>query len=616
LQQDGSGAISAPSNWSIEPLLKVDTEALASVRQFAELVDTSDDPHWLVLVGGPGNGKSMAVQEFVRILLARQLMIRDEEGKSIDEMQSSPVPAVLEVRRPDGVLLARIAQDASVVHNPYVQTPSPASDLRELLANCVRDRCHLIACANRGVLESAAALKDTESGVAVDELMQALVATGAEVAADREVRRDINGISLIVRAMDTGSLFDGSSPVFLQLLDLATASEHWEECSACPVAQRCPFFLNRTEMVKEQGRTRIARLCEDGELLDGQPLVFREAGALISLMLAGCSADYQDETPCEWVARSVSEEAWFRLAARRLHMLMFSASAPLGVRRSEDVQVIRNLCEQAGIGAERILDGLPSIRVGLPRFLGDRGIMQQLDPLSAPLEHGLEHWDDGFTGMAGDHVTELEHACQGVWGQLDEALQDPRPNAAAGIAVLARWRSSHSLRYGALHDGLHSWRVELEEFRAAVGIPERPSLRERTHIRRMLREVLDSEDGIRVTAFVRIDSVPGHEVEVSWDASFARRTICITLGSAPGVLAQIPAATFVWLSRRHKAPLHDGTFPVFWLQSAREAIARAASAHMYSRERSGQMLIDHGSGRLVTLMWDSDDVDAEETHNA
>ncbi|MBJ6980919.1 hypothetical protein [Luteimonas sp. MC1572] len=610
LQQDGSGAISSPSNWLRQPLLRVETPTLACVKGFAESIATATTPHWLVLVGGPGNGKSLAVQQLAHALLDAGYQIKDETGVSIEAMASRPVPAVLEVRGVDGTLVARIAQDASVVPNPYATAPNPAADLHDLFKRCIEDGCHLVACANRGVLEAAAALLSAEGADGPTELVQVLASTGHRTKEVSSQLYPASGVTLTARAMDSGSLFEGDDPVFLQLLRLATAQEHWQSCQSCPLAAVCPFLLNRNELATEPGTRTFARLCEDAELLDGQPLVFREASALVSLILAGCAADYEAASPCDWVHRQATAKAWFRLAARRSHMMFFSSQAPLGIDRNEDVHALSILCDQAGIGGERILCEPPSTRVGLARMLGANGVMQQLDPLAAPLRRDLMRWGDGFA--AGEQLSDLEQACQGIWDELDAALQEPRPDSAVSLAALARWRTSHSLRFGALWEGAYALRDELHRFREAIGVPRRPPLGERAHLTKMLRGVLDSEQGIRVASHVRIDSSALTEVNVDWNESYARRTICIVLGDgSAGVLAQISAAAFVWLVRRHDAPLHDGTFPVVWLQAARDSIARAASASMYSRMPSGGVLIEGAPSGVIRVMWESREVEAQ-----
>lgn len=615
LQQDGSGAISAPSNWLSEPLLRVETDTLARVRDFAREIVEGKTPSWLVLVGGPGNGKSMAVRELVNSLLARQLVVQDEFGAALADLAGKPVPAVLEVLTSDGSLLARIAQDASVVPYPYASNPNPAEDFRQLLDRCIQDGCHLVVCANRGVLEAAAAL---ESNLGPDDarykLLQLMAAAGQGATPAEEVAKESGSVQLFVRAMDAGSLFAGDDPVFLQLLEQATDPVHWRACKECSVATTCPFFLNMKELVHSEGKARMARLLEDAELLDGQPLVFREAGALVSLVLAGCAADYDGQSPCDWVERAVDEEAWFLLAARRTHMLLFSAPHPLGIDRPEDLSSLHSLCENSDLSADRLLRHAPSTRVGVSRLLGSQGVMGLLDPLAAPLDRELGVWEDGFIGEL-DPGTGLEGECQKVWDHLDTASPETQPDAADGLVALARWRSAHSVRYGALHKGLHAWRTELDGYRRAIGIPARPALRERAQLTAMLREVLDSDDGIRVGTNVRVVASTAGEVEVAWDASCARRSICITLGDSKEVLAQVPASVFVWLRRRHDDPLHDGTFPSIWLNSARDAIARAASASGYSRRSSGEMIVEDGHKR-VALLWDSGEVDTEVLNDA
>lgn len=611
LQQDGSGAISSPSNWLREPLLRVETPTLACVRSFVQTVRVGEPPQWLVLVGGPGNGKSMAVRELVQVLRRASFQIADEGGVGIEAMESRPVPSILEVRDAEGRLAARIAQDASVVPNPYAADPNPAADLVQLFKRCAEEGVHLIACANRGVLEAAAALINDDGSDGLSGLVQVLARMGQR---GREITGEsfsAIGVTLTARAMDSGSLFEGDDPVFVQLLRLSTAEDHWACCQGCAQAAVCPFLLNRNELATEDGAQAFARICEDSELLDGQPIVFREAGALVSLVLAGCAADYDAEGPCAWVRRNADLKAWFRLAGRRIHMIMFSSQAPLGID-SSDEEAIGILCDQASIGPQIIMDDPPSTRVGLSRLLGGNGVMQLLDPLAAPLRRDLARWADGFS-VPEDAITQLEAECQGVWEHLDEALQEPRPDAAKSLAALARWRTAHSVRYGALWWGLYAWREELQRFRQAIGIPRPPKLGERERLTQMLRAVLDSEDGVRVAPHVRVEGSSVTEVNVDWGETCARRAICIVLGDGnAGVLTQISAAAFIWLIRRHDAPLHDGTFPSVWLQAARESIARAASASLYSRRKSGTITIEGAVGELIRVMWEAGEAEVQQ----
>lgn len=609
LQQDGRQAISAPSNWLREPLLRVETDTIRRVRDFSEHVEAADVVQWLVLVGGPGNGKSMAVRELVTSLLDKGLTIQDEQGLPISEMAGRPVPAVLEVRNSSGRLLSRIAQDASVVPDPYVDNPNPARDLRSLMVRCAEDRCHLVACANRGVLEAAAAQKAGAAESPVDQILARTAEVGRQRGTAGEITHEFDGIKLTARPMDVGSLFEGSTPVFEQLLQEAMSEQRWASCKTCLAAEKCPFWANRRDLSEPEFRSRVLRLLEDAELLDGQPLVFREAGALVSLVLAGCAADYEHEHPCEWVARQVDVGGVFRLAARRLHMVLFSSSAPLGVEQEEEVLMLERVCNLAGIAPETIVHELPSTRVGLDRLLGKRGVMRELDPLSEPFERGLVKWEGGYpTGLG---LNGLERACQEVWDALDAALQETDEDVTLELGALARWTSSHTLRFGALREGRYAWRIELDGFREAIGLAGQPGIGRRRQLTRLLREVLDSRAGVRVAANVRVDPSACGEIEVNWDESYARKSICISLGGSSEVLAQIPASIFIWLRRRHDAPLHDGTFPAVLLHAARDAIARAASARLYSRTAQGRMWVDRGDRRAYELLWGDGQVEAE-----
>lgn len=620
LQQDGSGAISAPSNWAkADPLLRVETPALQYVRNFADklLAPSKTELRWHFLVGGPGNGKSLAVRELAVKLLQSGARITDASGTALDELPVGRVPAVLEVRLQDGTLAARIAQDASVVSDPFTDNPDPPAELRALMASCASDGCGLVACTNRGVLERAAADAGADEFLAA--ALRGLVEAGGELGEQQVKYGKDQSILISASPIDSGSLFSGQQPPIADLVQQAIDARHWDACKDCECAALCPFQLNRRSLLDDAIRGNVLRIIEDAELLDGQPLVFREAGALLSLFLAGCAADYADGSPCAWVERNIEEQRWFALAARRLHMSIFSSHSPLGFdlgRSLHQAQMLRLLMDRANYDAGQVLEGPPSTQVGIPRLLGADGQFKRLDITLGVVPKQLEAngWDEVFGGDEATYPSALEKKCLEVWRRLDTAFENEWPEAGDCMAELSRWRSAHTLRSGVIELGLHAWRSELGAYREAIGIPAMADLVKKRELKELVKTVLDSDDGsTRIGNNLVLRKSPLGEVDVDWNKSHSTRSLCLLLkGGSHSVTTKLSATAFIWLVRRYKAPLSEKTFPMDWLESARDAIGRAAAASCYSKMGSGELEVKAPGGIVFELMWDEGEVLAKE----
>lgn len=102
LQQDGKGAISAPTNWVREPLLEVETEIDVGVVNYLEesvlLRNDNNTACWHFFIGSPGNGKSAAVGKLCRHLMNKEeCKIRDDDDVEITKLERDKVPYRLRV---------------------------------------------------------------------------------------------------------------------------------------------------------------------------------------------------------------------------------------------------------------------------------------------------------------------------------------------------------------------------------------------------------------------------------------------------------------------------------------------------------------------------------------
>ena len=134
LQQDGNGAISAPSNWKTPPLLEVQTDLDNIVEILCEEVTTRAGSNkvgrWHFFVGSPGNGKSAIVGKIYRDLkenLDCEFIAQTTEGAILfEDLNPGEIPYLIKVQESShSFACCWLAQDTSVFlwHMCYCMTP-------------------------------------------------------------------------------------------------------------------------------------------------------------------------------------------------------------------------------------------------------------------------------------------------------------------------------------------------------------------------------------------------------------------------------------------------------------------------------------------------------------
>ena len=148
LQQDGRHAISAPTNWTHDPLLDIRTEvdAIVDELQGATLVggNGTDTARWHFFIGSPGNGKSAAMGKLCRRFISSyECQVQDEDGVALADLEPAAIPYAINVYE-DGnkFATAQIVQDASVVRNPFSPNVDPATELLHFTDNLHESRRH------------------------------------------------------------------------------------------------------------------------------------------------------------------------------------------------------------------------------------------------------------------------------------------------------------------------------------------------------------------------------------------------------------------------------------------------------------------------------------------
>lgn len=287
--------------------------------------ETEDQcPPIILLVGGPGNGKTEAV-EFAITNLDRNLHADGGLIESLSEQflptDGAPPPRLARVPigkwTGDRFRSLQIVQDASSGDSSRPSL-SPAELLVEELELLLAadERCIHLACVNRGVLDDALIIATDRALTAVQELLSQVVrsvGTGPEPISCWPLGKYPN---IGVWPMDIESLIrpqvdaDIATTPAAGLLQAATAEEKWPVLGKCAAGENCPFCLSRQQLSSEPGRSSLLHILRWYELASGKRWSFRDLASLYSYLLAGAppeGAGKSKYAPCEWAVRIQSQ---------------------------------------------------------------------------------------------------------------------------------------------------------------------------------------------------------------------------------------------------------------------------------------------------------------------
>ena len=366
----------------------IETALLQRLREWAGLVARAKagTPRIVLLVGGPGNGKSEAVENTIREL---------ENALAIDgELQAILRPLFMPT---DGRTVPRLArvdfskipgcasklsltlvQDASVT-DPLLPGKSAASLLVDDLANALvsGDQHVYLACVNRGVLDEALIHATDGRHQVPHALLESIVRAVATTSAAPPCWPLARFPAVAVWPMDVESLFVARSPTesigspASQVISLATAERRWPGLGTCAAGEKCPFCRSRALLGSDPHRESALRILRRYELATGKRWSFRDLFSLVSFLLAGSPPDDARVTsnPCEWAAALVEldEKGTGRPESRRL-------AAPFLLVASQYQHVLFGRWRKPAGGGIRAalrelkLDGHPTL-LGLHHFL-------------------------------------------------------------------------------------------------------------------------------------------------------------------------------------------------------------------------------------------------------
>jgi hypothetical protein len=291
----------------------------------------NDTPRILLLVGGPGNGKTEAIESTVGWLDA-SLQCGDELIAGLREAffpeEGTAVPRVVRVlasgssNEGDMTLGLSIVQDASVVVDATGRTAAQLLlDELESVEASIAGEAYL-CCVNRGVLDDALIEAiDTNR----ERSLSLLEAVTRAVSLSPNAPRcwPLDGFPTVaVWPMDAESLLlppeKGGEEPARSLLRTALDSHMWLSPGSCVGGATCPFCGSRERLAREREEGSLLKMLRWYEVASGKRWSFRDFFTLASYLLAGHRVAPREAAlePCEWAAKQALQDEQARRGAK------------------------------------------------------------------------------------------------------------------------------------------------------------------------------------------------------------------------------------------------------------------------------------------------------------
>ncbi|MGG6462221.1 hypothetical protein [Solilutibacter silvestris] len=280
---------------------------------------TKGTPTAIFLVGGPGNGKTEAIEYTIRELdSAMQLegALLDEFANIYSGKNGAPGRLVetskVEYPSSSGVATIAIVQDGSESERGENTTPAEllCKDMRTLLSGH-EGRVYL-ACVNRGVLDDALILSTERGESGVGDLVKQIVQSVSQASKGMDCWPLDSYPGFAIWPMDVESLVEEAngteSAAALQILEVATREDQWPAFGSCAAGKFCPFCTNRKFLSGDPHKASFIQMLRWFELASGKRWNFRDLFSLTAYLLAGTTeaSGIESYKPCSWAASMLS----------------------------------------------------------------------------------------------------------------------------------------------------------------------------------------------------------------------------------------------------------------------------------------------------------------------
>ena len=277
-------------------------------------------PRSLLLVGGPGNGKTDAIESCIELFdkrLDARGAIFEAFSRQFSEVKGAPPRRVLvDLRTLEIDLPEHLKTSITLVQDATEGDPNKAS-AEELLLAELADRLEpsestiYLCCVNRGILAHAATIAHGHPrGDEVDSLVTQI--TRAVTSGPEPLQCwPLDGYDHVaVWPMDVESLVDANAEettVAHQIFRVALDERRW--VTNCKAGPRCPFCWNRRTLSRKDTLDALIQQLRFYELASGKRWTFRDLFSLVPYLLVGDASELRikdkEYLPCEWAAKQL-----------------------------------------------------------------------------------------------------------------------------------------------------------------------------------------------------------------------------------------------------------------------------------------------------------------------
>lgn len=295
----------------------IKTNLLVRLEEWAKALgnEGADVPRAIFLAGGPGNGKSAALEYVVQKLCALYYNVAPELEQ---RYQVRTLPRKVEVRGDfAGYNKLVIVQDATIPGGTNLG--SDEALINDLRGHVIGHQDTLyLCCINRGILAQATSKAhtkegDTELTSLLDKIMKSLELTHNPIDCWPLKQFGYIGVwPMEIESLVDQNIYDQEKGTPLhQIIEIATKENNWGNHQDCTAGELCPFELNRQILSKKQYVDNLVKLLHTFELKSGRRWNFRELFALVAYLFVGDENDFRKNesfiSPCEWAGEMVEK---------------------------------------------------------------------------------------------------------------------------------------------------------------------------------------------------------------------------------------------------------------------------------------------------------------------
>lgn len=261
----------------------------------------------IFLVGGPGNGKTLAAKHFLKRLL------KDKYGELRAAASNSVTLNFAESACP--VKHLRYIEDASAGDDNVATYERFVKDIEEYVLTPQEGAVYL-CCVNRGILATVLA-KITKHEMDASDAASRFIATLSSVVSPDATPKPLwpmgsDAGCVYIHPMDEESLLEcigDNHPVAIDILDEICAEDDGR-CQSCAYAGKCPIRANVVALQNERRRDSLLRILRYYEIVASKRFSFRDLFSVFSQLVAGSPYEYvidgKQMSPCSWVEKQIA----------------------------------------------------------------------------------------------------------------------------------------------------------------------------------------------------------------------------------------------------------------------------------------------------------------------